>query len=109
MTATTNGFTYSTTDTIIPATHLGPGEGDVIEFITGARLVMVAVNGQATIAELPGGEVDALSVHYLKERLASLGTSNGTDPVTGFDRATIQGAVKPGSPRDRRAKRSPGP
>ncbi len=90
VTATTNGITYSTTDAIIPTTHLGPGEGDVIEFITGAPLVMVGVNGKATIAELPGGEVEALTVHYLKERLASLGTSNGTDPETGFDRATIQ-------------------
>jgi hypothetical protein len=90
VTATTNGMTYSTTDAIIPTTHLGPGEGDVIEFITGAPFVMVGWNGQATTAELPGGEVQAMSVYFLKQRLASLGTSNTPDPVTGLDRTTIQ-------------------
>ena len=108
VTATTSGMTYSTTDAIIPTTHLGPGEGDVIEFITDAPFVMVGVNGHATMAELPGGEVEALSVHFLKERLASLGTSNGPDQETGFD-PNNPGALEPGSPRDRRAERSPGP
>jgi hypothetical protein len=90
VTATTNGITYATTDTLIPTTHLGPGEGDVIEFITGAPFVMVGWNGQATTAELPGGEVQALSVSFLKQQLASLGTSNAPDPTTGLDRTTIQ-------------------
>jgi hypothetical protein len=90
-TETTNGVTYTTTDTITPTTHLGPGEGDVIEFMTDERIVAVGWNGQVTLTQLPGGgQVWAISVHGLKQILASLGTSNAVDRETGLDRASIQ-------------------
>ena len=89
-TATTRGVTYTTSEAITPSTHLGPGEGDLIEFISNARFVTVGWNGQATTAKLYDDGPQLVSVHFLKERLASLGTSNGPDPLTGFDRTTIQ-------------------
>src|SRR5262249_33671736 len=89
-TAGTNGVTYSTSDTITPTTHLGPGEGDLIEYISNVRLVAAGWNGQATTAKLSDDGIHFVSVHYLKERLSSLGTSDARDPVTGLDRTTIQ-------------------
>ena len=89
-TSTSSGVTYTTSDAITPTTHLGPGDGDVIEFISGVRLVTVGWNGQATTAKLSDGGIQAMSVHFLKARLKSLGTSNAPDAVTGLDRTTIQ-------------------
>jgi hypothetical protein len=94
--SSTYGVTYTDSTTTTPTTHLGPGEGDLIEFIPSARLVTVGWNGQATTAKLYDdavGTPQTISVHLLKERLAALGTSNGPDPVTGFDRTTIQGLL----------------
>jgi hypothetical protein len=89
-TSTTSGVSYTVSQTVTPTTHLGPGDGDLIEFISNARFLTVGWNGQATTAKLYDDGIQIVSVHFLKQRLAALGTSNAPDPLTGLDRTTIQ-------------------
>jgi hypothetical protein len=87
---TSHGVSYTDTGTSTPNTHLGPGDGDVIRFIRDVRLVTASFDGQAATAKLSDKGIQSISVHLLKAKLKSLGSSDAPDPETGLDRKTIQ-------------------
>lgn len=100
-TQTTRGVQYTTTNTYTLNQHLGPGDGDKIVFIRGAKLIVVVKGGVPTTAKLFDSGIQALTVFFLKQRLATLKQRLATltsdtqgDAQTGLDKATITALLK---------------